>query len=79
MTLVDDLKKRLFGPRSKFKVGDSVQLHEGGHLMVVTQIFSDPAMSQPLIDCKWFESETKATRTNLFSEADLEIFDWYHQ
>lgn len=76
MALDDEIRKRLFGPKSKFNVGDSVQLLEGGPLMVVTEVFSARDMTQPLIDCKWFDSETKTTRTNLFSEKDLKAFDW---
>jgi uncharacterized protein YodC (DUF2158 family) len=72
-----DLKSRLTGPLSRFNVGDSVQLKDGGPLMVVIEVFTSRKMPEPLIHCKWYESETKETRTNIFHESALKLFDWY--
>lgn len=66
----------LFGPPSKFKVGDSVQLKSGDHLMIVIEVLKKRGMKQPLIHCTWYESHTKQNRCNLFLENHLIFFDW---
>lgn len=60
----------------KFKVGDSVQLNEGGPLMIVTAIHCSWKMPRPLIDCMW--SKDNVRRSNLFLETNLKAFDWYN-
>ncbi len=67
---------KLFGPTSKFNVGDSVELMQGGHLMVVIDIVPEPDMEEPLVHCEWCESEK--TIKKLFSEKDLKLIDWNH-
>jgi uncharacterized protein YodC (DUF2158 family) len=69
----------LIGPVSQFRVGESVQHKSGNELMVVVKIYSSRKMSQPLIECQWYDSETKSSRKNLFPEVDLKPFDWYAQ
>jgi uncharacterized protein YodC (DUF2158 family) len=74
--MLPTLLKWIFKPRAKFKVGESVQLIEGGHLMVVKQIIPSKKMNEPLILCGWYESETKENRTNIFPQSALKPFDW---
>jgi uncharacterized protein YodC (DUF2158 family) len=76
MIILDRIKRGLFGPISKFKVGQSVQLLEGDCLMVVFEIAFEEQMKEPLIHCQWFDRESKSIRRNLFSEKDLKPFDW---
>jgi uncharacterized protein YodC (DUF2158 family) len=71
------IKKGLFGPPSKFKVGDTVQLKNGGYLMVVVEVCSYRNMKQCLLYCQWYESDFHRTRWNLFRESSLMPFDWY--
>ena len=78
MTVLDQIKQKLFTRKSRFRVGESVQLNDGGHLMVVTEIFSGKKFDEPLINCKWYESDQKITRTNLFPESRLKPFNWYN-
>jgi uncharacterized protein YodC (DUF2158 family) len=73
-----NIRKFLFAPSSDFKAGDSVELKSGGSLMVITRVFCRRNMNQPLINCKWYDRETKATHTNLFLENQLRKFDWYN-
>lgn len=68
----------LFGPSVKFEVGDSVELLEGGQLMVVTKISTETGMREPCIHCQWTDSETKETRIKFFSESELKLIDWYN-
>lgn len=77
MPLLDQIKQKIFGSKSRFLIGESVQLKNGGALMVITEIFAGKKFSEPLINCKWYESEQKITRTNLFPESSLKPFDWY--
>jgi uncharacterized protein YodC (DUF2158 family) len=65
----------LFGPVSKFKIGDRVQLIEGGNFMLVTEIIALPKMKEPLIQCKWYDPETHETKTNIIGEGKIRIFD----
>ncbi len=68
----------LFGPTPKFKVGDSVEVVEGGPLMVVTKIVSTSGVEAPLVNCQWVDAETKSIEVKLFSEKGLKLVDWYH-
>lgn len=71
------LKLRLFGPTSSYKVGDSVQLKDGGGMMMVIEVIEKRGLDQPLLYCQWYEEDTKATRQNLFRENMLTPFDWH--
>jgi len=67
---------RLFGPRPKFKKGDSVQSTSGTELMVV-QWVKILDKTRIMYFCKWYDPATKSTRTNMFKEDQLRQFDWY--
>jgi uncharacterized protein YodC (DUF2158 family) len=71
------LKKWVFGPDSCFKCGDTVELKDGSHLMQVIEVMRNRKLKEALIQCKWYEPETKETRTNIFRESRLKFFDWY--
>ena len=71
------LKTWVAGTQSNFKRGDSVQLKEGGALMCVIEVITHPEMPEPVINCQWFDPATGATRTNLFRESRLVLFNWY--
>lgn len=76
VSLIEKIRCHIFGPRSRFKPGDAVQLQEGEQLMVVTRIYTSRKMSQPIIECHWSEGSTR--RMNMFVERALKPFDWYH-
>jgi uncharacterized protein YodC (DUF2158 family) len=76
MMFLKKIVDKILGPASKFKVGDSVQLKCGGHLMVVIEVCSAQGMQHPLIHCSWYESHPQQTRCNLFPEDHLMFFDW---
>jgi uncharacterized protein YodC (DUF2158 family) len=71
------IRKAIFGPRSRFKRGDAVELKDGSDLMVVTEVITNKHLHEPIINCKWYESSTKVTRTNLFDESKLKLFNWH--
>ena len=76
MKLSKRFRNWLFAPKSKFKVGDTVQVHDGDHnIMYVVEICSEEKMKEPLIYCQWDDAEM-GTRRNLFPERNLEPFDW---
>jgi uncharacterized protein YodC (DUF2158 family) len=68
--------RKLFGQKSKFRPGDQVQLDAGGPLMIVLQVETNPKTIEAIVHCKWYDNETKSTRTNLFYESQLKPFDW---
>jgi uncharacterized protein YodC (DUF2158 family) len=68
----------LFGHKSEFKKGDSVQLQEGGELMLVIDVYTNRNLSGPLVECRWYEPATKEIRTQIFQESRLKFFDWHH-
>ena len=72
-SLVATLKK-LFGPKSKFSVGDTVQLRDGKYLMRVIEVCSERGMKSPLIHCEWYEGRVR--RCNLIKEEELFFIDW---
>ncbi|MFZ6009706.1 MAG: hypothetical protein ACOYXT_05100 [Bacteroidota bacterium] len=76
MALISELKKWAFGPKTKFKEGDTVQEYEGGPLMVVLRIEVSRRTKNVILNCQWYDAETKTTRTNLFFEEQLRPFDW---
>jgi uncharacterized protein YodC (DUF2158 family) len=65
----------LLGPVSKFKIGDRIQMIEGGKFMLVTEIIALPKMKEPLIQCKWYDPETHETKMNIISEGKIRHFD----
>jgi uncharacterized protein YodC (DUF2158 family) len=65
----------MFGPVSKFKIGDRVQLVSGGGFMLVTEIIAFPKMREPLIQCKWYDPDTRLTRTHIFAERKIRFFE----
>jgi uncharacterized protein YodC (DUF2158 family) len=77
MSPLKKLRIRLFGPVAHFKRGDTVQLEEGGYLLNVIEVITDRGLPEPIINCKWYEPETKAIRTNIFRESRLRHFNWY--
>jgi uncharacterized protein YodC (DUF2158 family) len=76
MNRVRKILFELFGPTSKFSVGDSVELVQGSLLMVVIDIVPDSDTYEPLVHCEWSESEKNFRK--FFSEKDLKLIDWYH-
>jgi uncharacterized protein YodC (DUF2158 family) len=65
----------LFGPLSKFKIGDRVQLVEGEGFMLVTEVIAFPGMKEPLLQCKWYDPESRETKTSIFSESKISFFE----
>lgn len=78
MSIIRKLILRVFGPASKFRVGDWVEVVDGGHLMFVTQISAKRGPDEPLIHCDWYESESNKVERRLFSEEELRLADGYH-
>jgi uncharacterized protein YodC (DUF2158 family) len=68
-------RMQLFGPVPKFKIGDRVQLARGGNFMLVTEIISFAKMREPLIQCKWYEPESRMTKTHIFPQRKLTFFN----
>jgi uncharacterized protein YodC (DUF2158 family) len=76
MALINDLFTKFLSSRTKFRTGDHVQSHQDGPLMIVQWVQVNRKTKSVTLSCKWFDSETKSTRTNLFNENDLIPFDW---
>jgi uncharacterized protein YodC (DUF2158 family) len=76
MALIQDLYSRLLGQKTKFHEGDYVQSCKGGPLMIVQWIEVNRKNKSVTLNCKWFDSDSKSTRTNLFYEDQLMPFDW---
>jgi uncharacterized protein YodC (DUF2158 family) len=76
--IVQRIVNKIFVSRSFFVSGQSVQLKNGGELMVVQRIHFNKKMHEPFIECKWFDRTSQSTKTNIFPEKDLKNFDWYH-
>ncbi|HYG17808.1 MAG TPA: hypothetical protein VD816_02725 [Ohtaekwangia sp.] len=66
----------IIGPKPKFKKGDTVRRREGHELMIV--VWVDVSAKTKVVSylCKWFDRHLQATRTNLFLENELTVFDW---
>jgi uncharacterized protein YodC (DUF2158 family) len=62
----------------KFKAGDHVQRVEGSELMIVEWVKTDRKTRTSTLSCKWFDSRSKQTLTDLFKEDQVKPFDWYH-
>lgn len=71
MKSVKRLLAELFGPTSRFRVGDSVELLQGKQIMVVIEIVSESGAENPHILCQWLERETNRPRTGIFREFEL--------
>jgi uncharacterized protein YodC (DUF2158 family) len=73
----EKIRAWIFGPKPNFKPGDSVELKDGGCLMVVIEVITNNHLKEPIINCKWYDHHTKENRTNLFGESKLKRFDWH--
>jgi len=71
------LLDQVFGPSSKFKVGDSVEILRGGELMVVVEVLATRESKGPRMLCQWVDSKTKRPMKELFSEDEIKLIDWY--
>jgi uncharacterized protein YodC (DUF2158 family) len=67
---------KLLGPEPKFKKGDSVQCTSGDELMVV-QWVKVLHNTHIIYLCRWYDSQARSNRTNIFKEDKLVHFDWY--
>lgn len=68
----------VFGPESRFNVGDSVQPVNGDdELMVVKKIIRKWETKEPLILCQGYDEEKKKRKEALYPEKELKPFDWY--
>lgn len=68
-----------FGPKPKFKRGDSVQcVATDDNSLMVVQWVKVLKTSIIMYSCKWYDAKAKSTRTNIFKEDQLKQFDWYH-
>lgn len=74
--LLQSIVAFMIGRKARFKVGDSVQLLNGGPLMVVKRVYRGRKMNEPLLECQW--NEGKTIRKSLFRDDQLKMFDWYH-
>ena len=78
ISLVHKLKKWVTRSKPKFKLGDCVQLTDGGYdPMIVINVYDSLELNHVLIECKWFDTQSKSTRTNLFLQEQLAPFDWH--
>lgn len=69
----------VFGPSSRFNIGDSVQkIHGDQELMVVVEIEKVMNNKDTLVRCKYYDAEEKTDKTVFLLEKELEPFDWYH-
>lgn len=81
MALIQEIFKRigLSQPYSKFKPGDQVQLISGDALMIVEWVKeSKENPPRPIICCKWFDSNVKQSKLQVFDEDELKQFDWHY-
>lgn len=76
--MVEEMLRQLniIGPKPKFKKGDTVQRIAGNELLIVVWIDIAPRTKAITYLCKWFDRQEQATRTNLFMESELRLFDW---
>jgi uncharacterized protein YodC (DUF2158 family) len=78
MVLIKKILSSFLTPPARYKAGDHVQTHKDGPLMIVQWSKVDKKSKSTILYCKWFDSETKSNRANLFSEHDVLPFDWYN-
>jgi uncharacterized protein YodC (DUF2158 family) len=78
MGFITGIYRRLTGPKTKFRPGDYVQPYKGGPLMIVERVETNRQTQTIMLNCKWFDNETKSTQFHLFSESQLMPFDWYN-
>jgi uncharacterized protein YodC (DUF2158 family) len=76
MALIPALLQKFFSSKTKFRPGDYVSPHKGGPLMIVQSVNVDRKTKSITLNCKWFDNETKSTRSNIFAETQLIPFDW---
>ncbi len=79
MLVFRKIRRWLFAPKSKFHVGECVQIAgNGDYLMTVIEICTEPRMKEPFgYTVNGLRSKT-GLRRNLFPESKLEPFDWYY-
>lgn len=71
------LLQSVFGPTSRYVVGDSVQPVRGDReLMVVSKVLVGRDMN-PRVVCRWVDSKSEQNREALFEENEIQPFDWY--
>jgi uncharacterized protein YodC (DUF2158 family) len=75
LNLIRRFLNHLFGPNSKFSIGEGVELKEGSQIMVIVKISSGPAM-EPVIHCECVEPGCSAKVEKMFYESDLRPVDW---
>jgi uncharacterized protein YodC (DUF2158 family) len=79
MALIDLFRKLgIMRPPPKFRIGDQVQKITGGPLMIVQSVELIKRSNAHLVTCKWYDTDTKESRTNIFREEQLKVFDWYN-
>lgn len=75
--MLKNLLQSVFGPSSRYVVGDSVQPVLGDReLMVVTKVIVGKDLD-PQVLCRWVDSKTEQSREVVFKENEIEPFDWY--
>ena len=67
----------IFGPPSKYRADDTVQLNGGNQLMVVISVRYTSRTAPPLVTCQWFDNIEKTIKVGEFLERDLKLYDWY--
>lgn len=75
MNLIRRFLTNLFGPNSKFNIGEGVELKEGNQIMVIVKITSGPTM-EPVIHCECVEAGANTKVVKTFNESDLRPIDW---
>ena len=46
--------------------------------MIVQSVELIKRSNTHLVTCKWYDTDTKESRTNIFREEQLKAFDWYN-
>lgn len=73
------IKMGLLQEERRFKTGDQVERKEGGGALMIVESVTQCKDSKSLIlACKWFDSRTRQTKIETFSENEVKRFDWYH-
>jgi uncharacterized protein YodC (DUF2158 family) len=77
MALIQNFFRRIgfLPPETKYKVGDQVQLLEGGPLMTVESVKTSREFKTNILCCKLFDPKTSQTRTHLFTDDQVKLFD----
>ncbi len=75
--VITELFNKILGPTPKFKKGDTVQSSSCDELMVI-QWVKIVKYSMVMYYCKWYDPNTRSTRSNIFHEEQLIRFDWFN-